>query len=384
MGRTRQTGNLTADALLVNDIANDLVKVGTGITFFGGAVGIVSALSFYGDGSNLSGVATGGGTLRRNNTYTANGVTTSFTVDDGYTTGYIDVYLNGSKLQKDAEFTADDGSTVVIEPAPDNGDIVDIVAFELNAPTNPNFRTTRSTSRIVAGAGQTTFSVSYTVGYVDVFFNGSKLDSTEFTASSGSDVILDSGADAGDVLEFVSYTSVSVNTLDVTVVNETTNATRNVVLTEATSGSISTVRTSSSNLTFNPSTGELTATTFTGNITGNVTGNVNGDLTGDVTGDVTGNVTGNLTGNADTATSTPTATNATNITVASQTSGTGYHILFVDNASGNEPPKTHSNTLKYDPATGTLYATKFSGDGQLLTAITATDVTLDCMLFGGI
>ena len=65
MGRTRQTGNLTADALLVNDIANDLVKVGTGITFFGGAVGIVSALSFYGDGSNLSGVATGGGTGRR-------------------------------------------------------------------------------------------------------------------------------------------------------------------------------------------------------------------------------------------------------------------------------------------------------------------------------
>ena len=110
-------------------------------------------------------------------------------------------------------------------------------------------------------------------------------------------------------------------------------------------------------------------------------GNVNATS---YTGDVTGNVTGNLTGNADTATSSTTATNATNITVASQTSGTGYHIIFVDNASGNEPPKTHSNTLKYDPATGTLYATKFSGDGQLLTSITATDVTLDCMLFGGI
>jgi hypothetical protein len=84
------------------------------------------------------------------------------------------------------------------------------------------------------------------------------------------------------------------------------------------------------------------------------------------------------------STTTTTATNATNITVASQTSGTGYHIVFVNNASGNEPPKTHSNTLKYDPTTGTLYATKFSGDGQLLTAVTATDVTLDCMLFGGI
>ena len=59
-----------------------------------------------------------------------------------------------------------------------------------------------------------------------------------------------------------------------------------------------------SNLTFNSSSGQLTASTFSGNLTGAVTGNVTGNVTGDLTGNssgthtgaVTGNVTGDLTG----------------------------------------------------------------------------------------
>lgn len=56
MGKTRDSGQLTSDDLLTTDIANNTVKVGTGITFYGGSVGIVSATKFYGDGSNLTNI----------------------------------------------------------------------------------------------------------------------------------------------------------------------------------------------------------------------------------------------------------------------------------------------------------------------------------------
>jgi hypothetical protein len=55
-----------------------------------------------------------------------------------------------------------------------------------------------------ATASQTTFATSgYTVGYVDVYLNGVKLSTSDFTATNGSDVVLGSGAAAGDVLAVV-------------------------------------------------------------------------------------------------------------------------------------------------------------------------------------
>lgn len=57
-----------------------------------------------------------------------------------------------------------------------------------------------------ATAGQTSFSVSYTAGLIQVFMNGIKLISgSDFTATNGTSVVLTSGAAAGDVLEFVVF-----------------------------------------------------------------------------------------------------------------------------------------------------------------------------------
>jgi hypothetical protein len=59
----------------------------------------------------------------------------------------------------------------------------------------------RSVSRTVATNGQTTVTgLSYTVGFVDVYLNGARLDSTEFTASNGSSVVLTTGASTGLVI----------------------------------------------------------------------------------------------------------------------------------------------------------------------------------------
>ena len=65
-----------------------------------------------------------------------------------------------------------------------------------------------TSSRTVATAtsNQTSFSVTYDVGFVDVYLNGVKLlAGTDFTATNGTAIILSSGATAGDIVDIVAY-----------------------------------------------------------------------------------------------------------------------------------------------------------------------------------
>lgn len=65
-----------------------------------------------------------------------------------------------------------------------------------------------TTSRQVytATSSQTTFAITYDVGYVDVYLNGVKLVAgTDFTATSGTDIVLATGATAGDIVDIVAY-----------------------------------------------------------------------------------------------------------------------------------------------------------------------------------
>ena len=56
-----------------------------------------------------------------------------------------------------------------------------------------------------ATSNQTTFSVNYTVGTIEVFLNGIKLLQTDYTATNGTTVVLDDGANTGDNVEVVEY-----------------------------------------------------------------------------------------------------------------------------------------------------------------------------------
>ena len=62
----------------------------------------------------------------------------------------------------------------------------------------------------IATAGQTSFSATYDVGYIDVYLNGIKLSSSDFTASNGSSFVLGSGASAGDQVDSIAYGAFSV------------------------------------------------------------------------------------------------------------------------------------------------------------------------------
>ena len=99
----------------------------------------------------------------------------------------------------------------------------------------------------------------------------------------------------------------------------------------------------------NISSGVVTATSFVGDLTGDVTG----DVTGDLTGNVTGNVTGDLTGTASTATQV-TLTNNGNIDES-------VFLVFSDGASGSQGLETDGGLI-YNPSTGILTTTTFSGD----------------------
>lgn len=70
----------------------------------------------------------------------------------------------------------------------------------------------RTRTAITATAGQTTFTVNYTVGFTDVFLNGALLTASEYTATSGTSIILAAGATAGDLIEVISYSPFSIIT----------------------------------------------------------------------------------------------------------------------------------------------------------------------------
>ena len=58
-------------------------------------------------------------------------------------------------------------------------------------------------TNITATAGQTSFSVTYQVGFIFVYLNGVLLNSSDYTATTGTTVVLASGALAGDIVSFV-------------------------------------------------------------------------------------------------------------------------------------------------------------------------------------
>ena len=185
----------------------------------------------------------GPSTTRSITDFTATAGQTTFTIS--YVPGYVDVYRNGVKLAK-ADIVATNGTTIQMS-ACRAGDIVQIITYTVLSlemgptgptgatgptgptgadstvvgptgptgaqgdvgPTGPTGVAGASTTRVVtdytATAGQTTFAVTYVVGYVDVYRNGVKLAAADVTATNGTSVTI-SACTAGDIVQTVSYT----------------------------------------------------------------------------------------------------------------------------------------------------------------------------------
>ena len=62
-----------------------------------------------------------------------------------------------------------------------------------------------------ATSGQTTFAIVYDIGFVDVYMNGSKLLlATDFVATTGTNIVLTTGATVGDIIDIVAYGAFTV------------------------------------------------------------------------------------------------------------------------------------------------------------------------------
>jgi hypothetical protein len=168
-----------------------------------------------------------------------------------YTVGAIEVFLNGVLLNP-ADYTATNGTSVVLASACSSGWIVDFIAIQIGSisvgvtgatgATGPTGVTGATSATGVTGAtgsngsagatgatgasgsagatgatgtasytrtsytasaGQTTFSVAYTVGAVEVFLNGVLLNPADYTATNGTTVVLASACSSGWIVDFI-------------------------------------------------------------------------------------------------------------------------------------------------------------------------------------
>lgn len=73
------------------------------------------------------------------------------------------------------------------------------------------FPTLRTENNFTATSGQTSFTVSYTVGFVDVFVNGVRLTTSEYTATNGTSIVLSEPCFNGDAVDIIAYNTTSTS-----------------------------------------------------------------------------------------------------------------------------------------------------------------------------
>ncbi len=133
------------------------------------------------------------------------GVTTDFTFASGYTVGYLDLYLNGSRLIEGPDYVATDGATIsLISPAA-NGDVLEGVAYKAFNLGDAHRVGIQSSGTVIGNASQLNF-----VGTGNTFaVNGSTID---VSISSGSASVMVIPTRSGTA---VTFTIPSTNILGV-------------------------------------------------------------------------------------------------------------------------------------------------------------------------
>lgn len=145
--------------------------------------------------------------------------------------GYVDVYYNGVKLQP-SDYDDSNSSWVVLNNPSNGGDPVELVAWEITSisqltgptgptgtigetgPTGPAATGAYIRHEFVATPGQTTFSVPYYIGFVDVYYNGTLLSQDQYIANDGNTIVLNNPAIGGDPVVAIAWelTNISQNT----------------------------------------------------------------------------------------------------------------------------------------------------------------------------
>ena len=137
--------------------------------------------------------------------FTATSNQTSFSGSDAnsntlaYASGTIQVFLNGILLDP-TDYTATNGTHVVLDTGANSGEILYISRFDGVNPFEDFKYVASSNQTSFSGDDANSNSLIYTVGNLAVYLNGVLLDPTDYTATTGTSVVLASGANSGDIL----------------------------------------------------------------------------------------------------------------------------------------------------------------------------------------
>ena len=171
------------------------------------ASGIVTALEFHGDGSQLTGINAGAilgassGTQRLVMTGLTSGAMLNAATD-------VDLTFDANTNLLSVPSIAIDGGTVSVGGSTgNNGQYLKSTGVGVTWASFPRVRNVGINTAI---AGQTSFNFTYNPEFLDVFVNGVKLTPSEYTASNGSQIILQTPAFAGEIVEFHTYNATSV------------------------------------------------------------------------------------------------------------------------------------------------------------------------------
>jgi hypothetical protein len=196
----------TSRSITINGTAFDLsvdrtYSVGT-VTSVSGT-GTVSGLTLTGT-VTTTGSLTLGGTL----SLTSLNVTTAL----GYTpvTNARTLTINGTTydLTADRSWTIAAGISTLTTTGTSGP--ATLVGSTLNVPNySAGASAVRNVSTFTATSGQTTFTIvgGYTVGLIDVFINGARLSTADYTATNSSTVVLGTGAVLNDIVDVINYTA---------------------------------------------------------------------------------------------------------------------------------------------------------------------------------
>jgi hypothetical protein len=184
-----ETFNVNTNTIITGSLSVSSLS-GSGVNYLAYSGGIVTAIS-------------GTAAIKYNQEFTATLGQTIFTPSVGYVSGLIDVYYNGTKLSA-TDYTATNGYNIsLVQGADLAGDIIEIAIY--NPVSGVSNNVLRQQTTFTASVAQTTFTINYTPGLIDVFFNGSRLANEEYTANNGTSIILSEATTGGEILDVFVY-----------------------------------------------------------------------------------------------------------------------------------------------------------------------------------
>ena len=143
--------------------------------------------------------------------FSGNNTTVAFTLSRAPVSA-SSVIITISGVKQAASTYGVSGTTLTFSGAPPTGtNNIEVLHLGVQPDTvvQPSYRTI---TEFTATAGQTSFSpASYTAGYIDVYRNGVKLGTADYTATNGTSVVLNNACALGDYVRFEGFLITTFN-----------------------------------------------------------------------------------------------------------------------------------------------------------------------------